>query len=331
MPETEFDALRAAWLSTDPARLAYERIKSRASGVAVAGESAAALHRIGDYRAASHDFVSPARRQSQRKVIRYRQRFLDPQDVTVVEGLPVMTIERTIADLVEDRKDLGLVANALRDASAKRILDLDRLRTLLAPLAARNGFRKGEGGELLERLQELAGIDINSTAERIAAEPALGALIAANYINGLNKEALNRIAMTPEMQQIMLAFQQEMTARLRDSLAPQLEAIDETFAALANFAKFTESIREATQHVLTSEALKELNLGWMKALSDSLIDHSKRQTPPDQPGEDMSNTSGTLHTSAELAELFGVARSTVYRAAQHAGPPNRSSAAGACR
>ncbi len=38
-----------------------------------------------------------------------------------------MTIERTIADLVDDLKDLSLVADVLRDASGKRTLDLDRL------------------------------------------------------------------------------------------------------------------------------------------------------------------------------------------------------------
>ena len=54
------------------------RIKDLANGVVVAGVSAADLHGIGDFRALRHDFVSPARRQSQRSAIRYRQRTLDP-------------------------------------------------------------------------------------------------------------------------------------------------------------------------------------------------------------------------------------------------------------
>lgn len=175
-PGDEFDDLRAAWLSTEPKRLGEVRIRDRANGVVIAGESATRLHHIGDFRALQHDFVSPTRRQSQRREIRYRQRTLDPRDVTLVEGLPVMTIERTIADLVEDLKDLSLVADALRDASAKRILDLDRLRQLLVPLAERNGFRKGDGRALLDRLMEIAGIDVASLARQLTALPTYNTL-----------------------------------------------------------------------------------------------------------------------------------------------------------
>ena len=98
---------------------------------------------------------------------------LDPQDVTLVDGLPAMTMERTIADLVEEVGDISLVADALRDASRKRNLDLGRLRELLAPLAQRNGLR-GDGAALLDRLMEIAGIDADAVARRIAADTRAG-------------------------------------------------------------------------------------------------------------------------------------------------------------
>lgn len=139
-----------------------------------------------------HEFASPARRQSQCSAIRYRQRMLDPRDVTLVDGLPAMTMERTIADLIEEVGDLSLVADALRDASRKRNLDLDRLRSLLAPLAQRNGFKKGDGAALLDRLMEIAGIDAEAVARRVAADASLGARVAANYFAGLSKEDLDR-------------------------------------------------------------------------------------------------------------------------------------------
>lgn len=157
-PAGPHDDLRAAWLSTDPKAMSEARIKSPAHGVVVAGESAADLHGIGDFRALRHEFTSPARRQSQRSSIRYRQRTLAPRDVVLVDGLPAMTMERTIADLVDDVKDLSLVADALRDASDRRPLDLPRLRELLAPLAARDGFKKNDGDALLVRLMQIAGI-----------------------------------------------------------------------------------------------------------------------------------------------------------------------------
>lgn len=175
-PAGRFDDLHAAWLSTDPKTRGEMRIKNSANGVVVAGESAADLHGIGDFRALRHDFVSPTRRQSQRKEIRYRQRALDPRDVMLVEGLPVMTMERTIADLVDDNQDLSLVGDALRDASSKRALDLHRLHELLAPLAAREGFKKGDGAALLHRLMEIAGTDADSLARLLARSPSYGTL-----------------------------------------------------------------------------------------------------------------------------------------------------------
>lgn len=177
-PGDEFEDLRAAWLSTEPKRSAADRLADLAGAVVVAGASAARLHQIGDLPADRHEFSFPVRRQSQRAEIRYRQRVLDPRDVTVVSGLPVTTIERTIADLVEERTDLRLVADVLHDAVSKRRLDDPRLAELLGPLAARHGFRRGDGAALLGWLVQMAGLDLDSLAARIAASPTLGSLAA---------------------------------------------------------------------------------------------------------------------------------------------------------
>jgi len=187
-PSGEFDDVRAAWLSTDPKDVGESRLRDRSSEIVVASASAARLHRIGDLWAGRHEFVSPARRQSQRAEIRYRLRVLDPNDVTLVEGLPAMTLERTIADLVEDVGDLSLVADALRDAALKHNLEFGRLRKLLAPLAERNGFRRRDGDALLGRLLTIAGIDADSVARRVANEPPLGSLVAAHHLEGLTAE-----------------------------------------------------------------------------------------------------------------------------------------------
>lgn len=167
-PGDQFDDMRAAWLSTDPKRSAYERSKDRAVDVVFAGASAARLHGIGDLWDRQHDFITPARRQSQRSEIRYRQRALDPRDVSSAEGLPALTMEATIADLFNAEADLRHIGNALRDAAAKRRLDFDRLQELLAPHAAGDGLRKGDGAGLLQRLKELAGIDVDSLTRVLA-------------------------------------------------------------------------------------------------------------------------------------------------------------------
>lgn len=197
-PAVPHEALKAAWLSTDPKTMGEARVRDLANGVVVAGESAADLHGIGDFSALRHEFVSPVRRQSQRSAIRYRQRTIDPCDVTLVEGLPVMTMERTIADLIEEVGDLSLVADALRDASSKRTLDLQRLRELLAPLAAREGFRKDDGDALVNRLMEIAGIDIDSLTRLIARSPTYSSLAqVARIVTNVDAASGTRGAAVP--------------------------------------------------------------------------------------------------------------------------------------
>ncbi|MGG7507655.1 type IV toxin-antitoxin system AbiEi family antitoxin domain-containing protein [Plantibacter sp. YIM 135249] len=151
--------VRAAWLSSEPSRLASERLNDRHRGIVVSGQTAAWLHDIGDLRSNRTELTTPTRRQTQRPDVHYRQRELSEKDVTIHDGIPVTTPERTITDLIEDRTDLSIVANALRDATRKFELDLSQLESDLGPLAARNGHRKGDGAALLDRLFALAGMN----------------------------------------------------------------------------------------------------------------------------------------------------------------------------
>lgn len=273
-PGDEFDDLRTAWLSTDPKTMGEVRIKDRANGIVVAAASAARLHNIGDLWADRHDFVSPMRRQSQRPEIRYRQRVLETRDVTLVYGLPVMTVERTIADLVETVGDLSLVADALRDAAQKRNLDIARLRELISPLAERNGFRKGDGPALLNRLMEIAGIDTGSIARRVAADASLGSRVAAGYFGGLSKADLDRLIMTPEMQKTMGAFQESIAAMLQNAVSPQLTELNSTMdtvrANLVKSAGFDDLARQISTQFVNSDAMKEFSRAWGKSLSESI-------------------------------------------------------------
>lgn len=158
-PSDGLDPLRAAWLSTDPKRLAHQRRATDPDAVVFAGASAARMHQIGDLWDDHFDFISPVRRQSQRDEIRYRKLMLNPRDVTTVGGLPALTVEATIADLVTTVGDLSLVADALRDARRKQNLDTNRLTELLAPVAGRAGFAKHDGAALLAHLSELVGVE----------------------------------------------------------------------------------------------------------------------------------------------------------------------------
>lgn len=186
-PGDQFEDMRAAWLSTDPKRLAYERIKNLAGDVVFAGPSAARLHSIGDLRDRHYAFIAPTRRQSQRSEMRFRQRALDPRDVTLADGLPALTLEATIADLFNAEADLRHIGDALRDAAGKRRLDLAHLQDLLAPLAARNGFRVGDGAALLNRLMQIAGLDVDSLARVLARSTSYASLAdVANLVGSVD-------------------------------------------------------------------------------------------------------------------------------------------------
>lgn len=192
--------LRAAWLATAPSELAGERLKQHPGSATVSGESATRLHGVGDLRAARSEFTLPARKQTQRADVRYRTRALTGDDVTVREGLPVTTVERTLADLIEARTDLSLVADALADATRQGGVDADQLAQLLAPLAGRNGHRKGDGDALLERLLQIAGLDRDALAEHIASISGIGALVTANFLKGLSADAIAPIISTTAIQ-----------------------------------------------------------------------------------------------------------------------------------
>lgn len=269
-PTDQFEDLHAAWLSTDPRVIAETRIQERPNGVVVAGASAARLHEIGDLWANRHDFVAPQRRQSQRTEIRYRQRVLAPHDVTLVHGLPTMTIERTIADLVDDVGDLSLVADALRDAAHQRNLDLERLRDLLAPLAERNGHKKEDGGSLLNQLLEIAEIDLDTVARKVAADSSLGSLVAANYLKTLTTTDLNRLVVTPEMQRSMRAMQDVFAKTLAKTLAPQLAAVNASADSAVKDLVKSGALDRVSEHLAarlsTGDAMRKVTQGWAKAL-----------------------------------------------------------------
>ncbi|MBO0594861.1 type IV toxin-antitoxin system AbiEi family antitoxin domain-containing protein [Nesterenkonia sp. E16_7] len=273
-PSNQFEDLRAVWLSTDPKVMGEQRIQNYAHGVVVAGTSAAHLHEVGDLWADHHEFVSPKRRQSQRREIRYRQRTLSPRDVTLAHGLPTMTVERTLADLVEEVGDLSLVADTLRDAAFKRTLDLERLRELLSPLAERNGFKRRDGNALLNRLLETAGLDADAVARRVAADSSLGSRVAASYLGNLSKADLDHLVTTPEMQKSMRSFQESMAKMLQGALwreTPALSAsVHASMTNLMNSGAFDTITKSLTAELARSDAIRRLTDDWGKSLSDRI-------------------------------------------------------------
>jgi hypothetical protein len=152
VPIAPLDDLRAAWLSAEPATVAWDRINN--PQIVVGAAAAAAVHECGDLLPRPYRLITGQRRQTQRSDIVYSRRSLDPQDIVAIGGLPVTSIERTIADLIDEIGDLSLVGDVLSDGMrGERAIDFSRLSALLAPYATRYGHSRGDGAALLHQLR----------------------------------------------------------------------------------------------------------------------------------------------------------------------------------
>jgi hypothetical protein len=174
-PSDRFDRLRIAFVETGPRVAAGERVRQPVPDAVVSGAAATYLHGVGALVPEPYEFTVPRRRKTRRDGIVLRVRRLAPEDVTRREGLPVTTVERTMADLVEAWTDLSLVRQVARDAAN---VDRGRIAELLAPFAARHGLPRGDGAGMWAKLERLAGRDPQTVAAAIADGP-LGPLVAA--------------------------------------------------------------------------------------------------------------------------------------------------------
>ena len=135
--------LRAAWLSTDRAHTAEERLMT-APQVVVSHASAAALHGIGDLVPQAHQFTVTVRKQSRRHGVRFHRAELTEDDIALVNGLPVTTVERTVADLARAGVEFGHLAAVVSDGLALPSARYSRMAEHLDPVARRYDIASGE-------------------------------------------------------------------------------------------------------------------------------------------------------------------------------------------
>ena len=143
-------SLRAAWIALDPTRTAEERLKDPITAGVVSHASAAGLHNLGDLLDDEHEVTLPQRKQTRREGIRVHRGDLNEQDVTIVEGLPVTTEERTIADLLRAGHDPEHIAQIIGQGVRRGVVDLTDLAVHLEPLARRHN--QPDGRALVEHL-----------------------------------------------------------------------------------------------------------------------------------------------------------------------------------
>ena len=143
-PDPERDDIRAVWLQLGDARPSSQRL--RAADAVVAGRSAALMLGLGDLRAPVHELYVTRRRQLRRRDVRLRVRRDFPRsDWTVVDGLPLVTVSRLVADLLAEREDGSAVARICQDAVSSGRLDAEALQAVVARHAHAYGATSAKG------------------------------------------------------------------------------------------------------------------------------------------------------------------------------------------
>jgi len=150
---------RVAWLVLAPGMMAEERLADPAATGVLSHTSAAALHQLGDLLDDIPE-VTVSHRKQTRRPMRVHRFPLAADDVTLVEGLPVTTPERTVADLLRDGHDLEHLAHLTGDGLTRGVIDVTTLARQLEPVAHRMGVEDGPAA--VAKLIEIAGLDVTS-------------------------------------------------------------------------------------------------------------------------------------------------------------------------
>ncbi|WP_213000769.1 type IV toxin-antitoxin system AbiEi family antitoxin domain-containing protein [Winogradskya consettensis] len=158
--------LRAAWLASNPDR---DPDAELISGPVLSHAAAAQVWEAGDLSVWPMDITIPERRWSRQPDIRFRVRSLDPGDVTVMNGLPITTPARTVADLLDDRMgghDPAHVGKVAADLLTGRRDTFPGLARHLAGRGRRLGLRSTAGGSaVLNGLLVAAGYGESSQGD----------------------------------------------------------------------------------------------------------------------------------------------------------------------
>jgi Protein of unknown function (DUF559) len=149
------------------------------AGAALAGLSSAVLHEITRWREREIEVIVPKQRRAQVGFRIRTCRNLDPRDVTVVDGIPVTTVARTLVDLTDimDEEELAFV---IHEAVYRNRFDLE---ATLAAMRRANGRRNIKVLERALRIHLSGGSGSRSRLEKRFRRLVVGAGLPEPRIN----------------------------------------------------------------------------------------------------------------------------------------------------
>ncbi|GAA2955065.1 MULTISPECIES: type IV toxin-antitoxin system AbiEi family antitoxin domain-containing protein [Streptomyces] len=261
--------IKVAWLRLQPVVFASERLLGgRDSGV-VSHASACQLHGLGDIPAPKTEISVPRRRTTTEPFVHLRTVQLEPDDITLVEGLPVTTARRTILDLLRSKTDGGHLGGVIADAERLDLVAIQDLQESAQPFTRTYGLpAQATGQELIEHLVDQAGKHLRSqevaraTTEgfatalelltREAYEPSPAIRQSIEAMRRLHEQAVLPNSAVQRLGEQLAATNaplQEAMRRLREQMALPNSALQETMRRIGEMVAATHAPLQESRHL----------------------------------------------------------------------------------
>ena len=159
---TELTFLQAEWLMLKPDVQAQDRLRNLKDEVVVGSTTAAWLYQAGDFRPTPFTFYSAEKIQRAAQHVRTSIRRFTPEEITLVQGLPTTTPERTIQDLFREGLDFAGVLQVAAELR-RRIVQPAALSSSLIDFAKSYGFSREN---FTENLNQALGLESRDEAAK---------------------------------------------------------------------------------------------------------------------------------------------------------------------
>lgn len=286
-------AEQAAWLALRPGSWAWDREPLDPDDGVLSHHTAARLRGFGELVESEIAFTVPRRRTSRDTDLWFKiDDSLTDEDVTLVDGLPVTTMLRTICDLLDQHIDGSHIATIIREAVEAGQLRLDTLADRITPYARRYRVRPLTGTALLEHLLEQTGLTIDDLATRprpgkrtsSAADALVAATALARY-GGLGPTG----ALGKSLPESVAPATAGLSSYLLDAMRhnPALEDFRKNMRAIANPAG-EELSRTLATFALQGSAGEELRrqIARVAAAGPLLTELARQDASRDEPDAD---------------------------------------------
>ncbi|WP_217235537.1 type IV toxin-antitoxin system AbiEi family antitoxin domain-containing protein [Streptomyces sp. AC555_RSS877] len=234
---------KAAWLRLQPKAFAWDRPIGHPDSGVVSHSSACQLHELGDIPAPDVEITVPRRRVTNEPFVRLRTAPLESSEVTVVDGLPVTTVTRTITDLLQAKADGGHIGGVIAEAERRDLVALDDLAERVQPYARKFGLKAtATGRELIEHLVEQAGESLRRQEVDRASREGFDAAV---HLLAEHPDLATYLAQhTPSRSRPVKDLHNETAALLRNIDVADLSGLPHAYPNVTGFAGLRKTLQD---------------------------------------------------------------------------------------